>query len=174
MRGRYGRKAPQGSAQFQYLHVYVCMFGVRGRKYKWTFTEKSLTISEKIHQIVSSCYLNWKKIFFTWNYKFFSKFSIIGIIFVIRISYISKESHAKKYICFAQAITKVLVIFKLQLRLCFYISVCDLFESKYVHKEIPPLSWNMDLSFLLALCATFIQHVQFPQVNCMRPIKLVF
>ena len=104
----------------------------------------------------------------------FSKFSIIGIIFVIRISYISKESHAEKDMCFVQAITKVLVIFKLQLRLCFYISVCDLFESKYVHKEISPLSWNMDLSFLLALYATLIQHVQFPQVNCMRLIKLVF
>lgn len=65
----------------------------------------------------------------------FSKFSVIGIVFIMRVNYISKENHAKKYIYFVQEITQKKHLLYLMLHP--YISVCDSFESKYKHKEIP-------------------------------------
>lgn len=122
---------------------------------------------ENIRENTSNCQqllTELEKIFYLELQIFFYKFSIIGIIFVTRISYISKESHAKKYICFGSGNHKVLAIFKLRLGDAVSIFQFMIYlRSKYVHKEIPPLSGNMDLSFLLPF-VTFIQHVQFPQL----------
>lgn len=79
-----------------------------------------------------------------------------------------RKSRKKKYIYFVQAIRKSTCGFILYFHLLIY----DLFESRYVHKEI--LLWPeiINPSFLLGLNTTVTQHVQFLQVDCMRLLKL--
>lgn len=141
------------------MYMCVCVVNVHSHEKAWRW----------MYWLVSSYYLCLLELqSFS---SLFSKFSVIGIVFIMRVNYISKENHAKKYIYFVQEITKkkkTLVVFNVT---SLHFSLWFVWEQIQTQGNTR-LSWNISLSFLLGLNMTLIQHVQFLQVNCMRLIKL--